>query len=192
MSTFFTLHRSLQWRHNDRDGVSNHRRLYSLLNRLFRRTSKKTSRLRTTGLCEGNPPVTDDGFPSQRASNLEMVPIDDVIMYHQCREMIENADIILCFNIKTVKAGRSLRVQCYQYWKCLSCFPLALHICVRELGQHWFRYSAPSHYLNLGMLTFCQLEPQEQISVKFESKYMLFYSWKYIGKCRPRNGGHFV
>ena len=29
---------------------------------------KKTSKLRVTGLCEGNPPVTD-GFPSQRASN---------------------------------------------------------------------------------------------------------------------------
>ena len=33
---------SLQWRHNERDGVSNHRRLDYLLNRLFRCTSKKT------------------------------------------------------------------------------------------------------------------------------------------------------
>ena len=31
----------LQWRHNMRDGVSNHRRLGCLLNRLFRRRSKK-------------------------------------------------------------------------------------------------------------------------------------------------------
>ena len=30
-----------QWRHNERDGVSNHRRLDALLNRLFRRLSKK-------------------------------------------------------------------------------------------------------------------------------------------------------
>ena len=42
--------------------------------RLFRRTSKKTSKL-----CEGNPPVTD-GFPSQRASKAEMLPFDDVII----------------------------------------------------------------------------------------------------------------
>ena len=32
---------SLQWRHNERDGVSNHRRIKCLLNSLFRRRSKK-------------------------------------------------------------------------------------------------------------------------------------------------------
>ena len=48
---------SLKWRHihNERDGVSNHRRLDCLLNRLFRRRSKNTSKLRVTALCEGNP-----------------------------------------------------------------------------------------------------------------------------------------
>ena len=60
----------LQWRHDERDGVSNHRRLDYLLNRLFRRRSKKTSKLRITGLCETNSPVTDE-FPAQRASNSE-------------------------------------------------------------------------------------------------------------------------
>ena len=32
---------TLQWRHNERNGVSNHRRLGGLLKRLFRRISKK-------------------------------------------------------------------------------------------------------------------------------------------------------
>ena len=59
--------------------VSNHQHLDCLLNRLFRRRSKKTSKLRVTGHHEGNPPVTG-GFPSQRASNAENVPFDDVIM----------------------------------------------------------------------------------------------------------------
>ena len=45
---------SLLWRHNERDGLSNHRRLDCLINRLFRCRSKKTSKLRVTGLCEGN------------------------------------------------------------------------------------------------------------------------------------------
>ena len=40
---------------------------------------KKSSKLRVTGLCEENSRVTD-GFPSQRASNVEMFPFDDVIM----------------------------------------------------------------------------------------------------------------
>ena len=40
----------LHWRHNDHDGVSNHQPHDCLLNRLFRRRSKKTSKLRVTGL----------------------------------------------------------------------------------------------------------------------------------------------
>ena len=65
---------ALQWRHNERDCVSNHQPHDCLLNRLFRRRSKKISKLRVTGLCEGNPVVTG-GFPSQRASNAEKASI---------------------------------------------------------------------------------------------------------------------
>ena len=65
---------TLHWHHNGRDGASNNRRLGLLLRLLFRRRSKKTSKLRVTGLCEGNPPVTG-GFPSQRASNAENASI---------------------------------------------------------------------------------------------------------------------
>ena len=43
-----------------------------LLNRLFKRKSKKTSKLHVTGLCEGNSPVTGE-FAPQRASNAENV-----------------------------------------------------------------------------------------------------------------------
>ena len=43
----------LQWRLNERDGVSNHQPLDCLLNCLFRRRSKKSSKLRVTGLCAG-------------------------------------------------------------------------------------------------------------------------------------------
>ena len=50
-----------------------------LLNCLFRRRSKKTSKLQVTGLCEGNSPVTDE-FPSQRQVTRKMFPLDDVIM----------------------------------------------------------------------------------------------------------------
>ena len=45
---------TLRWRHNDHAGVSNHQPHGCLLNRLFRRKSKKTSKLRVTGLCAGN------------------------------------------------------------------------------------------------------------------------------------------
>ena len=77
---------ALQWRHNERDGVPNHRRLDSLLNRLFRRRSKKTSKLRVTGLGEGNSPVTNEfpavtgEFPAQKPVTRNMFPFDDDIM----------------------------------------------------------------------------------------------------------------
>ena len=51
------LFSALQWCHNERDGVSNHQPHDCLLNRLFRRRSKKTSKLRVTNLCTGNSPV---------------------------------------------------------------------------------------------------------------------------------------
>ena len=54
---------TLQRRHNERNGVSNHRRLDCLPSRLFMRRSKTTSKLRVTGLCEGNSPVTGE-FPA--------------------------------------------------------------------------------------------------------------------------------
>ena len=60
--------------HNERYGVSNHRCFDCLLNRLFRRRLKKTTKLRVIGLCEGNSPVTGD-LPAQRASNTENVCI---------------------------------------------------------------------------------------------------------------------
>ena len=62
--------RTLQWRHNGPDVVSNHQPHDCLLNRLFRRRSKKTSKLRVTGLCAGNSAVTDE-LPAQMASNAE-------------------------------------------------------------------------------------------------------------------------
>ena len=80
---------SLPWRHNGRDGVSNHQPRHYLFNRLFRRRSKKTSKLRVTGLCAGNSPVTGE-FPAQIASNGNFFPFDDVIMmksdskFHDC------------------------------------------------------------------------------------------------------------
>ena len=73
-TSLIRITRPLQWRHNGRHGVSNHQPHDCLLNRLFRHRSKKTSKLRVTGLCEGNSPVTCE-FPSQRAINAENVSI---------------------------------------------------------------------------------------------------------------------
>ena len=65
-----TYHPSLLWRHHGHNGVSNHHHQSRdcLFNRLFRRRSRKTSNLRITGLCMGNP------------GSRKMFPFDDVIV----------------------------------------------------------------------------------------------------------------
>ena len=69
---------TLQWRHNRRDGVSNRQPHDCLLNRLIRRRSKKTSKLRVTGLGIHRGPVNS---PHKWPVTRKMFPFDDVIMY---------------------------------------------------------------------------------------------------------------
>ena len=61
---------SLQWRHNGLDSASNHQPHHCLFSRWLGRRSKKTSKLRVTGLCAGN------SWPVTR----KMFSFDDVIM----------------------------------------------------------------------------------------------------------------
>ena len=70
---------SLQWRHNERDGVPNYRRPGCLLNLMLKRRSKKTWKLRVTGVCEGNPLVTG-GSPHKGPVTWKMFPFEDIIM----------------------------------------------------------------------------------------------------------------
>ena len=65
---------TLQWRHNGHGGVSNHQPHHCLLKRIFGCRTKKTSKLRVTGLCAGNSSVTGV-FPEQMASIAENVSI---------------------------------------------------------------------------------------------------------------------
>ena len=65
---------TFQWRHNECDEASNHQPYECLLNSLFRSMSKKTLKLRVTGLGTGNSPETDE-VPTQMASNAESVSI---------------------------------------------------------------------------------------------------------------------
>ena len=85
---------TLRWRHNDHAGVSNHLPHGCLLNRLFRRKSKKTSKLRVTGLCAGHSPGTGE-FPAQMASYAENVSI-----------WWRHHELVLCDDDPPVTVGR--------------------------------------------------------------------------------------
>ena len=46
--------------------------------------------------------------------------------------------------------------------------------------------------LSKPMVGYCKLDPSEQTSVKFQSKYKTFHSRKCIWKYRLPNGGHII
>ena len=80
------LHNALHWRHNEGDGVSNHRRLHWLLSCWFMCRSKKTSKLCVTGLCVGNSPVNSS---HKRPVTRKLFPFNDVIM--ECKNSFSSS-----------------------------------------------------------------------------------------------------
>ena len=107
---------SLWWRHNDHDSVSYHQPDECLLNRLFRRTSKKTSKLRVTGLCVGNSPGPVNS-PHKGPVTRKMFPFDDVMMSYQG---------ILDFSLflNHVWYDKDFLSRCIVFWKCCWCIEL--------------------------------------------------------------------
>ena len=89
--------------------------LECLFNRLFRHRSKRTSKLRVTGLCEGNSPGTGK-FPSQRASN---------------------AKIKKCFHLMT---SSCVRYKCMCGFKNLFVYMRQLHVQVPCLPEHTMKF----------------------------------------------------
>ena len=97
----------LQWRQNERDGVSSNQPHDCLLNSLLRSRSKKTSKFRVTGFCAGNSPVTRE-LPAQMASdavpfynvivhysvnrNLRLLPTQAVVFSHK-EPVVQNVDV---------------------------------------------------------------------------------------------------
>ena len=119
---------SLQWHHNGHDCVWNHQSHDCLLNRLFRRRSKKTSKLRVTGLCAENSPVTGE-FPAQRAINAENVSIwwhhhvmwvSFVISRLTCISWRARSNTLLPWSVALIGHCRGKLFQ--EIWKCICIF----------------------------------------------------------------------
>ena len=72
----------LRWLHNERDGVSNHRRPHCLLKCWFKRWSKETSKLRATGPCVWGIHRWPVNSPHKGPVTRKVFPFDDVIMLH--------------------------------------------------------------------------------------------------------------
>ena len=107
----------LQWRHNERDGVWDHQPHGCLLNGLFSRKSKKTSKLCVTGLCAGNSPVTGE-FPAQRASIAENVSFwwrhqAGCIMPLQIPNPVSTLCVLCCVKYRAISCTAIYRVTVY-------------------------------------------------------------------------------
>ena len=91
---------TLKWRHNGLDSVSNHQPHDCLPKRSFKRRSKKTWKLRVTGLCAGNSPETGE-FPAQMASNAENVSI--WWRHHEHADLIASSCLFYLISICTLR-----------------------------------------------------------------------------------------
>ena len=112
-----TTPKQLRWRHmNIMTPKSPATPLF--VQHFFMRALKKTSNLRVTWLCEGNPLVTG-GFPSQRACNAENISIS---WRHQVANRVRYSQDALCwyppFQVKLLSH---------------ECHENAL-----VMGQHWY------------------------------------------------------
>ena len=101
-----------------------------------------------------------------------------------CREIIENADVVyVCSQVCNTQRNNSLRLsEAYIYiyiyqWNESS------------LGS-WLRTGDKPLYELI--VTYCSQDNLKWFSMKFESKYNIFHTRKWLLKCRLQNGGHFV
>ena len=126
---------------------------YQMLNHSFRCRLKETSKLHITGLCAVNSPVTGE-LPTQRASNAEMFPFDDVIMNKEYSCYYPGVSTSICFTCPPLKMTffwpgcKNIRRKLYQNQ--LGQLKILLGLCLQAIGyvkpcnllqmisQHWF------------------------------------------------------
>ena len=125
---FFSL--TLQWRYNDHDCVWSHQPHGCLLNRLFRRRSKKTSKLRVTGLCVGNSPGPVNS-PHKRASYAENASI---WWRHHANEVswttlsLEAKQMLLPKHVCISWCNEEYDIYSLSYIRCMKCHDITMWI----------------------------------------------------------------
>ena len=113
--------------------MASHQPRGCLLNRLFRRRWKKTSKLRVTCLCAGNSPGPVNS-PHKGPVMRKMFPFDDVIMRYDFLQVQLAISSTLVFSYGKQLCNRGFLSIC-QYVSmsvrrpvCLSCISACLHI----------------------------------------------------------------
>ena len=131
---------ALHWRHNDHDGVSNHQPHGCFLNRLLWRRSKKTSKLRVTGLCAGNSPGPVNS-PHKGRVTRKMFPFDDVIM--RLRHFLQQVTVRWSHHVTSVDRVQVGR----KYWLTSFVKPVTTAFMINWRNE--FSYNLVSLYINM-------------------------------------------
>ena len=122
---------ALHWRHNDHNGVSNHQPHGGLLNLLFRRRSKKTSKLHFTGLCVGKSPGPVNSLHKGPVTQ-KMFPFDDVIMVRKWISVAIYIILVAIFYIWCIWYKNDWEylyvAMVQQLWKAMRCMPFIWHV----------------------------------------------------------------
>ena len=119
----------MQWRQNGSDSVPNHQPRDCLLNRLFRRRSKKTSTLRVTGLCariHRGPVNSPHKWPVTR----KMFLFDDVIMYSVISSLITTPS-------KYIRAWMNNYIHCFALDVIIHPYPKFINGLTNHNPQHY-------------------------------------------------------
>ena len=127
---------------------------------LFRRRSKKTSKLRATGLCAGNSPVTGE-FPAQMASNAENVSI-------WCRHHDHDNPWFQSFYM-------TYAPHVWLWW------------CINSSVRHWTTLYWADNYLNPCWLVV-NWALGNKFQCKLNQSTIVFHAGKGIWKCCLQNG----
>ena len=135
----------LRWRHNGHDSVSNHQHHHCLLNSLFGRRSKKTSKLRVTGLCAVNSPGTGE-FPAQMASNAENVSIwwrhrgsaqSWGLLQYRTSTRISSSNLLIIFKSSEASFVQDIISIAKSFWKIAPRMTVILSCCLHNFETIW-------------------------------------------------------
>ena len=136
--------------------VSNHQLWYCLLNRLFRLRSKKTSKLRVTGLCAGNSPRPVN-YPHKWPVTRKMFPFDDVIMQQNDWKRIWSCPEIMPLNRTRRLQNQPILKKGTQFFLCqVNNNHMVLHIkdeCLAfDAFEEWMKVEWINEYTNEWMV----------------------------------------
>ena len=132
-----------------------------LLNRLCRRRSKKTSKLRVTGLCVGNWPETGE-FPTHMASNVEP------------GGRLNKKDGLTRYGNSHVKDKTSKRPSDLQHGNRHTYIRRSLYWDGAQAVSIWWRHHAPWHYWDWypSALSLSEVKDQAPLDLQSSNKSM--------------------